>query len=99
MIIDPTGADTTSEKPVLVVYTLENCPNCETLKSFLRSRRVMYTERDMSSAESLTELRVNGCFAMEAPVLRRDELFLTSAELFSGGKVREAELNRTLDLP
>ena len=86
-----------SEKPDLIVYTLENCPNCEMLKGYLHSRRVMYTEKDMSSAESLTELRVNGCFAMEAPVLRKDEVFLTSAELFSGGKVREAELNRTLE--
>ena len=88
-----------SEKPVLVVYTLENCPNCEMLKEFLRARRVRYTEQDMSSAESLTELRVNGVFAMEAPVLRSDEIFLTSPELFAGGKIREAELNRTLGLP
>ena len=88
-----------SERPVLVIYTLENCPNCEMLKDFLRSRRVSFTERDMSSAESLTELRVNGVFAMEAPVLRSDELFLTSLNLFAGGKVREAELNRTLGLP
>ena len=88
-----------SERPVLVIYTLENCPNCEMLKDFLHSRRASFTERDMSSAESLTELRVNGVFAMEAPVLRRDELFLTSPDLFAGGKVREADLSRTLSLP
>ena len=88
-----------SERPVLVIYTLENCPNCEMLKEFLRSRRASFAERDMSSAESLTELRVNGVFAMEAPVLRRGELFLTSPDLFAGGKVREADLNRTLELP
>ena len=86
-------------RPELILYTLENCPNCELLKSFLDSRRVRYTERDMSSAESLTELRVNGVFAMEAPVLRSDEVFLTAAELFSGGMVREGELRRTLGLP
>jgi glutaredoxin len=90
---------TTSEQPVLTVYTLENCPNCEMLKGYLRSRRVTYSERDMSTAESLTELRVNGCFAMEAPVLRKNDTFLTPADLFSGGKVREAELLRTLGLP
>jgi glutaredoxin len=88
-----------SERPVLTVYTLENCPNCEMLKTYLRSRRISYAEKDMSSAESLTELRVNGVFAMEAPVLRSDELFLTSAELFSAGKVRETELRRTLGFP
>ena len=88
-----------SEKPALVVYTLENCPNCEMLKEYLVSRKVAYREKDMSSAESLTDLRVNGCFAMEAPVLRKDDLFLTSAELFAGGKVRDAELRRALGLP
>ncbi|MDD1667691.1 MAG: glutaredoxin family protein [Methanomicrobiales archaeon] len=88
-----------SEKPSLIVYTLENCPNCEMLKEYLASRKVSYQEKDMSSADSLTDLRVNGCFAMEAPVLRKDDLFLTSAELFAGGKVRDAELRRTLGLP
>jgi hypothetical protein len=52
----------------------------------------------MSSAESLTDLRVNGVFAMEAPVLRKDDLFLTSAELFAGGKVRDTELRKALGL-
>jgi len=97
MIIDP-GGRSVSERPALVVYTLENCPNCEMLKDFLTSRRVKFAERDMSSAESLTELRVNGVFAMEAPVLRSGELFLTSGELFSQGKVRDGELDRALGL-
>ena len=83
-----------SERPVLIVYTLENCPNCEMLKSFLDSRRVRYTERDMSSAESLTELRVNGVFAMEAPVLRQGDAFLTTLDLFSGGRVKEGSVER-----
>jgi glutaredoxin len=87
-----------SELPSLVVYTLENCPNCEMLKDYLKSRKVSYLEKDMSSADSLTDLRVNGCFAMEAPVLRKDDLFLTSAELFAGGKVRDAELRKALGL-
>jgi glutaredoxin len=88
-----------SEKPSLIVYTLENCPNCEMLKEYLADRKVAYLEKDMSSADSLTDLRVNGCFAMEAPVLRKEDLFLTSAELFAQGKVRDAELRKALGLP
>ena len=87
-----------SEKPTLVVYTLENCPNCEMLKDYLGSRKVPFLEKDMSSAESLTDLRVNGCFAMEAPVLRKNDLFLTSVDLFAGGKVRDDELQKALGL-
>jgi glutaredoxin len=82
------------EKSVLTVYTLENCPNCEALKEFLKGRGLQFREEDMASAASLTELRVNGVFAMEAPVLRQGETFLTSTDLFSAGKVREDSVGR-----
>lgn len=73
--------------PALVIYTLEHCPNCDLLKSYLRERGVSYREEDMSSVDSLTELRFNGVFAREAPVLRRDLTFLTSKQLFKDGAV------------
>jgi len=82
------------EKSVLTVYSLENCPNCELLKSFLKRKGIKFRDEDMSSAASLTELRVNGCFAMEAPVLRQGETFLTSLDLFSAGKVKEDSVER-----
>jgi len=82
-----------SEKP-LVLYTLENCPNCDMLKKYLKGNGILYTERDMSSAESLTDLRVNGVFVMEAPVLRGGDTFLTFEDLFSRGKVLEGVLDR-----
>jgi glutaredoxin len=82
------------EKSVLTVYTLENCPNCELLKDFLKRKGIRYQEEDMSSAASLTELRVNGVFAMEAPVLRQGDTFLTTLDLFSGGKVKEDSMGR-----
>ena len=73
--------------PQLIVYTLEHCPNCELLKSFLKKGGYAYVERDLSSAESLTELRVNGVFVNEAPVLQKSEDFFTSADLFPAGKL------------
>ncbi|MDD1720021.1 MAG: glutaredoxin family protein [Methanoregulaceae archaeon] len=81
----------------VIVYTLKNCPNCEALKEFLNGRGVPYQEQDMSSATSLTELRVNGIFVNEAPVLRRDERFFTSRDLFSRGSIREEEISTLLE--
>ena len=43
------------EKSVLTVYTLENCPNCESLKDFLKRKGIKFREEDMSSAASLTD--------------------------------------------
>jgi len=50
----------------------------------------------MSTAESMTELRINGIFVSEAPVLQNGDHFLTSIELFSGGKVREDSVTQLL---
>jgi glutaredoxin len=76
----------------LVVYTLECCPNCDKLKAYLKKSGVSYSERDLSTAESLTELRVNGVFVNEAPVLQKGDEFLTTTDLFSSGRVNEATI-------
>jgi glutaredoxin len=75
------------EKTQLIVYTLEHCPNCEILKSFLKKGGYRFTEQDLSTAESLTELRMNGIFVNEAPVLQNDSDFYTSADIFPSGKL------------
>jgi glutaredoxin len=82
------------EKPQLIVYTLEHCPNCDMLKDFLKKSGLTYSERDLSTAESLTELRVNGVFVNEAPVLQKSEDFFTSADLFPAGKLDTDHLTR-----
>jgi glutaredoxin len=75
--------------PNLVIYTLEYCPNCEILKEYLSRNHISYDEKDMSTAESLTELRIHGVFVNEAPVLMGEGGFLTSKDLFSRGVLRE----------
>lgn len=74
-------------KVQLIVYSLENCPHCEQLKEYLNKGGYSFVERDLSTAESLTELRVNGVFVNEAPVLQQNDEFYTSDDLFSGGKL------------
>lgn len=78
-----------SDTTQFTVYTLEFCPNCEILKEFLASRGVSFVECDMASAEGLTELRMNGVFVQEAPVLQKGDAFYTSGDLFAGGTFRE----------
>jgi glutaredoxin len=60
---------------MIIVYSLPCCPHCEEIKAKLVAWGYEFQEEDMSSAESITELRVNGCFAMEAPVVRGDDTF------------------------
>jgi len=46
------------------------CPKCKKLKEYLRSAAIDCEEVDMSTPESLTELRVNGVFTTMAPALQ-----------------------------
>ncbi len=82
--------------PLLIVYTLEHCPNCELLKTYLKNGGFSYAERDLSTAESLTELRVNGVFVNEAPVLQKSDDFFTSADLFPAGKLDGDHISRLI---
>jgi glutaredoxin len=73
----------------LIIYTLEFCPRCEVLKDFLKAHQIEFEIADMASAKALTELRVNGIFVQEAPVLQHGKTFLTSKELFDSENVNE----------
>jgi len=84
------------KNPQLIVYTLEYCPNCELLKGFLRKKGYSYVEANLSTAESLTELRMNGVFVKEAPVLQKDSYFYTSADLFPAGKLDGEHLSKLI---
>jgi len=89
MIVHFRGYTTVSDSSKITVYTLEICPNCELLKAYLKDQGAAFDEMDMSGAEALTELRLNGVFVMEAPVLRVGNRFFTSKDIFANGKVNE----------
>jgi glutaredoxin len=88
-ITTESGGITISDTAQFIVYTLEFCPNCEILKEFLASKGVPFVECDMASIEALTELRMNGVFVQEAPVLQKGDAFYTSGDLFAGGAFQE----------
>ncbi|OPY39348.1 MAG: Glutaredoxin [Methanoregula sp. PtaU1.Bin051] len=83
-----------TQHPQLIVYSLDCCPNCDKLKTYLTTNGVAYSERDLSSAEALTELRVNGVFVNEAPVLQKGDNFMTTSDLFSSGTVNGVKVSQ-----
>ncbi|HJH32291.1 MAG TPA: glutaredoxin [Methanosarcinaceae archaeon] len=71
----------------IIIYTTQTCPKCEQLKKVLKSNNVSFDVADMSTAESLTELRVNGVFTVTAPVLQVGDEFMEYEKLFNGADV------------
>ena len=66
----------------VTVYTTTVCPRCKALKRFLTEQNVPFSEGNLEEPEAVVELRINGVFVMEAPVLQVDDSYYTSEELF-----------------
>lgn len=80
----------------IVIYTTEFCSKCQQLKEALKSKGIDFEEADMTSPESLTELRMNCVFTMVAPVLQIGEVFVTSDKLFKNERLNHSELEKLL---
>jgi len=83
----------------LIVYSKEKNLQCKELKDALKEVGVHYHEVDIRNPEAITELRKNGCFALEPPVLQvvhtsRSQRFFKNDDLFWDGQlIREAVMD------
>ncbi|HIH70384.1 glutaredoxin family protein [Methermicoccus shengliensis] len=78
------------------VYTTSVCPRCRALKRFLSEMGVEFTEESLEQPETVAELRINGVFVMEAPVLQVDDTYYTPEELFEDEVLNEQLVRRAL---
>jgi len=76
----------------ICVYSVENCPNCERLKSTLKELGIAFEEKDLETKEAIIELRYLACFPQEAPVLRSGGTAYESPAIFE----RDGTVNKHL---
>jgi glutaredoxin len=78
------------------VYTTEICPNCKKVKEFLAAEGEAYEEVDITTAEALTELRMQGVFTLVTPVVQIGSTFLTDNDLFNGDELRKERIKEVI---
>jgi len=80
----------------VILYSQEKHPQCEELKGALKEEGVRFLEINIRNPEAVSELKENGCTALEPPVIgvrseNRIRNFLTNDDLFwDGALIREA---------
>jgi Glutaredoxin and related proteins len=74
---------------MLTIYTTDVCPKCKRLKDFLQDQGISFQVIDMQSPEGQTELKFNGVFTLEAPVMQIQDKFYTSRQLFKGNELSQ----------
>ncbi|MDI6811148.1 MAG: glutaredoxin family protein [archaeon] len=78
------------------VYTSKMCPNCRKVKEFLAAEGEAYEEVDITTAEALTELRMNGVFTLFTPVVQIGSTFLTNHDLFDDEVLRKERIKEVI---
>ena len=82
---------------MIKVYSTKVCPHCKQVKDFLAAAGVEYEDVDITSAEALTELRMNGVFTLITPVPQVGSTFITHDELFDGEDLNVEKLKEIID--
>lgn len=78
------------------VYTTEICPSCKKVKEFLAAEGEEYGEVDITTAEALTELRMNGVFTLTTPIVQIGSVFLTHEDLFNGEELKKEKIKEEI---
>lgn len=80
----------------LRVYSTKTCPRCSILKATLARWERHYEEASLEDAKTLTDLRLAGCFEIEAPILQVDGIYYPARSLFLGPNVDEEFLREII---
>ncbi len=80
----------------IVIYTTSACPKCRALKNHIIG--IDYIEMDLTNPGVITELRLDGCFEISAPILQLGESFLSSGQMFyENGTLDTEPIKRLLE--
>lgn len=80
----------------IVVFRLETCPNCDRLEALLKVAGFGFREVDLQDTRhpDMISMRMAGIFPQEAPVLKVNNCYIQSKNIFDGtelsGTVRAA---------
>ena len=81
---------------IIKVFTTEICPNCKIVKEFLAAEGEAYKEVNITTAEALTELRMQGVFTLVTPVVQVGSTFLAGNDLFNGDELRKERIKEVI---
>lgn len=82
----------------VTVFSTEVCPKCLKLKRLLKENEIEYKEERMDTTENIAELRFNGVFTNNAPVLAIGETFYIHNDLFDGSEIKADFVKEILSL-
>jgi len=79
----------------VIVYTQPGCKNCETLKSWLKAKKLKFKEKTFDT-EAQVEMIMKNVFG-DPPYLQVEDKVLCSNEMFESGIIIESAIKRCMN--
>jgi glutaredoxin len=80
----------------IVLYSTPDCPRCKRLAVWLAEQGLEFAIMDLTIPAVLADLRINGCFDREAPVLQIGDKYHSTRWLYEGDVLQTGKLMEVL---
>lgn len=80
----------------VVVYSMPFCPNCDTLKRFLKDMHTPFQERNLDDEDVSVDLLYEGIVPTEAPLMRVKGQYFEPNSLFQKGSLNTDFIQSTI---
>ena len=81
---------------MITLYSTPVCPRCKRLAAWLSEQGYQFDVLDLTNPVILTELRIGGCFSLEAPILQIGEIYHPAGWLYQGEVLQTGRLREVL---
>jgi hypothetical protein len=80
-----------------ILYTTPTCPKCHALAIWLDKQGIDFTTRNLANPAVLTDLRLDCCFEVQAPILKVGCMYYPAGWLYEGDVLQEEKLQKALE--
>ena len=80
-----------------ILYSVPDCPRCHQVAVWLLAHGIVFQNRNLANSNVLTDLRLDGEFSLQAPILKIGGIYHPSGWLFDGDRLREEKLQKALE--
>ena len=77
---------------IVTVFSTKKCPNCVTLKKWLKTHKIRFKEKNMEEPKIMSELIMRDVYSLSTPVLQVNDKFFLPNEMFRENKLNEGVL-------
>jgi hypothetical protein len=80
-----------------ILYSVPDCPRCHQLAVWLMAHGIVFQNRNLANPAVLTDLRLDCCFEIQAPILKVGCMYYPAGFMFEGERLQEEKVKKMME--